>query len=112
MNPGRRSFARPLSFPILGKPITHVGLFPVTMNQRTSLLRSMTACMPVSSVGFRFFLRSSRFRSIEGQSLLWGRGFSSFIKGWELAFASSNIDYQVVKVQDFATRPPCHHGLA
>ncbi len=50
-------------------------------------------------------------KPIEGQSLPWGRGLSWFTQGWDLAFASPNIDYQVVKVQNFAPRPPCRHGF-
>jgi hypothetical protein len=38
--------------------------------------------------------------------------FPLFTKGWELVLLTSpNIEHQVVKVQNFATYPPCYHGF-
>jgi hypothetical protein len=57
---------------------------------------------------FTFFPREP----IEGQSLPWGRSFSSFTKGWELTFLPHPTSNIKLSKYFFAPRPSCCHDLA
>jgi hypothetical protein len=58
-----RTEARPLSVPLLGKPLTHVGLMLLTMPQRTFACASHSDLLPgIVQLGSERTWFSSRFR--------------------------------------------------
>src|SRR4051812_46206655 len=112
MNPGHLDSARLLSFPILVKPITHVGLFFVTTNLHTfafALLNHLA--FSFSPVGFRF-LPMTPASGIDGQSLPWGAAFPWFMQGLGIGLTDL-AQHQTSSCQSyfFAPRPSCYHDL-
>ena len=80
MNLGHFDSAKLLSFTILVKPITHVGLYFVTTNLYTFAFALHNHLAQSFPVGFRFGL-STPASGIDGQSLPWGVAFPRFMRG-------------------------------